>query len=187
MATKRPLNKCLDCNHTWYPKGRDLAVKCTVCKSVNVEYAESGGLLEKLVGWAIILFVVVLIFASGGKSPVQSTVNDGARTEQAVLPTKNGPETPPSLNGEVKPIEDATSSLNPEGRVGAFEAGSKKEPIVIPIQGGISQTQGNEDAGRIYSDEEITQMENARQYHGDDPIVRQRLGLPSRETGRLIP
>lgn len=38
----------------------------------------------------------------------------------------------------------------------------------------------------IFTDAEIDQMEEEKQYHGDDPIVRARLGLPSRETKRLI-
>lgn len=33
---------------------------------------------------------------------------------------------------------------------------------------------------KTYSDEEILEMENEKNYHGDDPIVRARLGLPPR-------
>lgn len=40
---------------------------------------------------------------------------------------------------------------------------------------------------RVYSDNEIAQMEEEKQYRGDDPIVRRRLGLPSRDTRKLIP
>jgi hypothetical protein len=39
---------------------------------------------------------------------------------------------------------------------------------------------------RIYTAAEIEKMEEARQYHGSDPVVRKRLGLPSKDTGRLI-
>ena len=45
----------------------------------------------------------------------------------------------------------------------------------------------NSDIEKTYSEQEISQMEIAKQYQGDDPIVRRRLQLPSRETGRMIP
>lgn len=38
---------------------------------------------------------------------------------------------------------------------------------------------------RIFSEEEIMQLEEAKQYHGDDPIIRARLGIPSRATGKI--
>lgn len=38
---------------------------------------------------------------------------------------------------------------------------------------------------KIYGLAEISEMEKSKQYSGDDPIVRARLGLPSRETGLL--
>jgi hypothetical protein len=55
----------------------------------------------------------------------------------------------------------------------APETPASAEPIVNPRD-------------RIYSDEEIRKMEDRAEYHGDDPIVRARLGLPSRETKRLL-
>ena len=41
-ATKRSLNKCVDCKYTWYPKGKDLSARCPECASVNVKYAGMG-------------------------------------------------------------------------------------------------------------------------------------------------
>jgi len=41
------------------------------------------------------------------------------------------------------------------------------------------------DDHRVFSDDEISQMEDEKQYHGTDPIVRARLGLPSRDTKRI--
>lgn len=38
---------------------------------------------------------------------------------------------------------------------------------------------------RIYTQDEIRKMEEASKYFGDDPIIRKRLGLPSRETGKI--
>ena len=39
---------------------------------------------------------------------------------------------------------------------------------------------------KIYTDSEITQLEDDNQYHGDDPLVRRRLRLPEKQTGKLI-
>ncbi len=38
---------------------------------------------------------------------------------------------------------------------------------------------------RIYTQDEIRKMEEASKYFGDDPIIRKRLGLPSRKTGKI--
>lgn len=35
---------------------------------------------------------------------------------------------------------------------------------------------------KIYSDEEISRMEDEKQYHGSDPLIRKRLGLPLRDS-----
>jgi len=35
-STKRPLNHCYSCGHTWYPKGRDVAFRCPRCRSAHV-------------------------------------------------------------------------------------------------------------------------------------------------------
>lgn len=35
-VAKRSLNKCKDCNDTWYPRGRELSNKCPNCGSSNV-------------------------------------------------------------------------------------------------------------------------------------------------------
>jgi Zn finger protein HypA/HybF involved in hydrogenase expression len=34
--TKRLLNICKNCNHTWYPRGHKISQKCPHCGSVDV-------------------------------------------------------------------------------------------------------------------------------------------------------
>ena len=36
VETERPLNYCLSCPNTWYPRGRDLSSCCPKCKSERV-------------------------------------------------------------------------------------------------------------------------------------------------------
>ncbi len=36
--TKRPLNRCWSCGHTWYPRGSDLSACCPRCKSNTTHY-----------------------------------------------------------------------------------------------------------------------------------------------------
>lgn len=37
--TKRPLNSCNACGHTWYPRGSNLSRRCPDCKSPDVGLA----------------------------------------------------------------------------------------------------------------------------------------------------
>src|SRR4051812_17258562 len=39
-GTLRPLNSCLSCNTSWYPRGKDISDQCPRCKSSRV-WAES--------------------------------------------------------------------------------------------------------------------------------------------------
>lgn len=42
MATKRSQNKCRTCKYTWYPKGKNLSLKCPGCGGSDVGYAGMG-------------------------------------------------------------------------------------------------------------------------------------------------
>ncbi|WP_157664373.1 hypothetical protein [Bordetella genomosp. 9] len=66
-------------------------------------------------------------------------------------------------------------------------AGVVVQPHITMSQVPPATSSSTGSAIRIYSAEEITAMEQAKGYQGNDSIVRRRLGLPSRETGQLIP
>jgi len=102
----------------------------------------------------------------------------------------------------ISPIEQATSGVTISPNEGAESGknkvfdrgengGNKTDSTWPPVSrrdtSPVSQTQVNSDIEKTYSEQEISQMEIAKQYQGDDPIVRRRLQLPSRETGRMIP
>lgn len=66
-----------------------------------------------------------------------------------------------------KPVTPALENTKPVQSVD--EATPKR--LSVPIES---------PAARTYSSEEISQMEDRVNYHGDDPVVRARLGLPPR-------
>lgn len=178
-ATKRSLNKCVDCKYTWYPKGKDLSARCPECGSVNVKYAGIGILGQLGMGAAII--VVLYIFSGNEKSPAQSTLDGNAAGEQ-LFPSGSATVDAPPVGG-VDPVNNLP--LNP-GQYGTPN-GSKKSLGALNVAPPVSQQKISNSVEKIYSEDEINEMEIAKQYQGDDPIVRRRLQLPSRETGKLIP
>lgn len=58
--TKRSQNKCEKCNYTWYPRGKNLSLKCPSCGSTEVGFAGTG------IGLVALIIVGVTIF--GGKT-----------------------------------------------------------------------------------------------------------------------
>lgn len=66
-ATKRPLNKCGSCGHTWYPKGRSLSVRCPECRSTDTKKAGAG------VGAVVLVLAALAIF--GGKKESHPTAD----------------------------------------------------------------------------------------------------------------
>ena len=66
-------------------------------------------------------------------------------------------------------------------------AGVVVQPAITMSQVPTAPSSSTSRTIRVYSLEEITSMEQAKGYQGSDLIMRRRLGLPSRETGQLIP
>lgn len=178
-ATKRSQNKCVDCKYTWYPKGKDLSARCPECASVNVTYAGMGLFGQLGVGAAIV--VGILIFSGKEKSPAQSTLDENLASEQ------------------LSPSDSTTPGISPGGGIESVHSFppstvhnvtpniSQKTSTASSVSSSGSSLQVSNDVEKTYSEDEISQMEIAKQYQGDDPIVRRRLQLPSRETGKLIP
>lgn len=59
--TKRPLNWCLSCFYTWYPRGHSFSATCPQCGSSRVWL---GGCLGALILLAIVLPIQLLIVAT---------------------------------------------------------------------------------------------------------------------------
>lgn len=181
-ATKRSLNKCVDCKYTWYPKGKDLSARCPECASVNVKYAGMG-LLGQL-GVGVVIVLGLFIFSGKDKSPIQSTTNDAIVGEHLSSSDETTSGVTISSNDEA---ESGKNQVFERVEYGATKPGSTLPPVNRRDTSPVSQTQVSGNIEKIYSEHEINQMEIAKQYQGDDPIVRRRLQLPSRENGRLIP
>ncbi|SIT45307.1 conserved hypothetical protein [Paraburkholderia ribeironis] len=139
-ATKRPLNKCGSCGHTWYPKGRSLSVRCPECRSTDTKKAGAG------VG-AVVLFLAALAVFGGKKEShptpdVQSTGASGAQVTQPVI-AASSPE--PTLNdanlsgtavsdaGEAKPTADST-----QARVSTLSDGLRADTTVASPEAAIA-------------------------------------------------
>lgn len=92
-ATKRPLNKCGSCGHTWYPKGRSLSVRCPECRSTDTKKAGAG------IGAVVVFLAMMAIF--GGKKeshPAADVQATGASEVQAVEPVTAASAPEPTLN-----------------------------------------------------------------------------------------
>lgn len=185
MATKRSQNKCRACKYTWYPKGKNLSLKCPGCGGTDVGYAGMG--LFGQLGLGALVIGGFMAF-SGGEKSVPSQNRDVKASSELATPTPSVPIGPtPShapLNREIQRAPDLT--LGPvEYRNPA--AGVVVQPSIMVSQVPAAAPASTGRAMRIYSSEEIAAMEQAKGYQGNDSIVRRRLGLPSRETGQLIP
>lgn len=62
MATKRPQNRCSQCGYTWYPRGKNISLRCPNCGHTGVKLVAGGAAsVGALVLWAAL--------SSGGKTP----------------------------------------------------------------------------------------------------------------------
>lgn len=60
--TKRPLNLC-ECGYTWYPRGKDLSLRCPRCGSEEVRFAEDLTPVEGSIHGGLVTFVIGIAVA----------------------------------------------------------------------------------------------------------------------------
>lgn len=127
MATKRPLNKCNNCNYTWYPRGRNLSRKCPRCHSRNVNYAPLLLGRSDVTVILIVLFIgFIILIARGRDSTIQSTERAPSTTrKQSPTPRKTRPA----------PVEKNTRV---QKSFASQEIPLEKKPISPPKQVGTS-------------------------------------------------
>lgn len=78
--TKRMQNKCKNCKYTWYPRGKDMSIKCPNCGSRNIGF--SGN-------WIFLIFVVFIgLIAIGTYKKETTTSLSNSITEKASIPTE---------------------------------------------------------------------------------------------------
>ena len=194
--TLRSQNKCKDCGYTWFPRGKNLSRVCPNCGGPNVAV---------VVNWTPILAVgaIGLYLVFGGKSG-----NSEAAKEPTVTPTQV--EVPAIDASGATSIQTATAETIPPVRLHednteaaprtrSLEKEAEAKDLVSAFAAPATSAAASQSSAplpsvaeeidpseRIYTDEEISVLEEQKQYHGNDPIVRARLGIPSRESRKLI-
>ena len=178
--TLRSQNKCADCGYTWYPRGKNLSSACPRCKSSKVGYAGPGLLA------CLAVLALFYVFGHNSSNPTPQSTAPVALVEEstAASPATSSAEAPVTAS-MAAPAPEPTPSP-PKGDAAAVKP--SPEPPVASLrtaESPVIEPPRQDEAKRVYTDEEIARMEDEKQYHGDDPIVRARLGLPSRETKML--
>ncbi|MBB3212088.1 putative nucleic acid-binding Zn-ribbon protein [Herbaspirillum sp. Sphag1AN] len=179
QKTLRTQNKCGECGYTWFPRGKDLSLVCPKCKSSKVGFVRSG-----VIGAAIIFGILFFVVAHNHSpnavadtaTPASIRAEEGSSHSDQI---EKQPQLSPS--SESTPVFSPPSSASsPSTEATARETQPEKMSESMSDRLQFPEM-------KIFSDQEISQMEDAKQYHGDDPIIRKRLGLPSRETRQLLP
>lgn len=108
--TKRPQNKCKSCGYTWYPKGKDISLKCPSCSSTNVSIVGTGSLVLGA------LVVGYMMFGGGTKPPPESLQNVGA-----IVTPAEPINSPVLVREEVLSLESAAPRVHTSSQVSASD------------------------------------------------------------------
>ena len=171
----REKNECGSCGYTWFPRGKNISSNCPKCKSEKVRSYGPG-----IISILVFLFIVFIVtrnppdFSKSSKDVQDQTISNVQSSEPI-----SHIDSEASLN---KPLITETPTITSNATINTM--------IVEPQSEKTSNADAEPpftDFEKIFSDEEIAQMEKSKQYHGDDLIIRRRLGLPSKETKKLIP
>lgn len=119
-GTQRPQNICGACQYTWYPRGKDLSLKCQRCGSSDVQIVpvKSSGLngcLVLLVAAAALIFVIVGIFSKKDEaSPAPKGAESNAMSESIQqIETPSLPQALPTAPSEEEGQREAGSIGRP--------------------------------------------------------------------------
>lgn len=133
MSTKRPQNNCRSCGYTWYPRGKDLAIRCPKCGGVRV--SKVSGFIYV----AIVLFLY-LISPSDKKSNVAYT-----DSVTPITPTE-------TLNSSMQPLSQSSAvsgdaekdRLDSESTKNAWSDASNVDDIewvkIVPVYVKVAKT-----------------------------------------------
>jgi predicted RNA-binding Zn-ribbon protein involved in translation (DUF1610 family) len=135
LVTKRPLNKCRSCGHTWYPKGRSVSIQCPRCHSSQTKRAGAG------IGGGIVILVLIALVGIGTRRGNPS--NGGVvRPEVASQPAETAATTPdgaePITAGGLPmrhqfALPAASEPLAPAVVTTTGQAHSGVEPEAVPV------------------------------------------------------
>lgn len=114
-TTKRIENKCMDCEYTWFPRGKDLSIKCPNCGNRNIGFSSIGrsGMgysIRRLLSKGLMIIGVVIIgfvaFAPRAEKEAPSTKSLVTETEPAASGTELPPSAAPRLMNSIVASEE---------------------------------------------------------------------------------
>lgn len=114
-TTKRIENKCMDCEYTWFPRGKDLSIKCPNCGNRNIGFSSIGrsGMgysMRRLLSKSLMIIGVVIIgfvaFGPRAEKEAPSTRSLTTETEPAARGTEPSPSATPRLKNPIVPNEE---------------------------------------------------------------------------------
>jgi predicted RNA-binding Zn-ribbon protein involved in translation (DUF1610 family) len=116
-TTKRIENKCMDCEYTWFPRGKDLSIKCPNCGNRNIGFSSLGrsGMgysMRRLLSKSLMILGVVVIgfvaFGPRAEKEAPSAKSLATETEPTASVTERPPPAAPRLKNFIVPNEEIT-------------------------------------------------------------------------------
>lgn len=151
-ATKRPLNKCGDCGHTWYPKGRSISLKCPACHGKNTKRAGIG------LGAAILIIAGLALFGGGKKDNSHEAAAPDVSPASAV--TESAPDISTAPNAQVLASEaaaavGASAAQLPTAAIATSQSvGQTSQPSLL-VQAAASEDASSDDTSESKDHSEI--------------------------------
>jgi hypothetical protein len=124
---RRPLNVCSSCGYTWYPRGKNLSLKCPNCGASTTQAGNSGcGSVLVALGILAVIPIMALI-CCGGLGALTSLIGEGKplASDPTAKPGKGEGNTPP-INSQL-PHDVENSALTSGESNGAASAGGELE------------------------------------------------------------
>lgn len=143
----------------------------------NAEDTSDLGLGLKLICASVLIFVIAF-----NARDILPRPHSGSKTEtsSSIKPTVVETHAP-----SVEPLSPATVTAAPKPSGQKQTSGADTSHPETASEEPRNKLIDVKD--KVFTDEEIDKLEEEKHYHGNDPIVRARLGLPSRTTKRIEP
>lgn len=124
-TTKRIENKCMDCEYTWFPRGKDLSIKCPNCGNRDIGFSSIGrsGMgysMRRLLSKSLMIIGVVIIgfvaFGPRAEKEAPSTKSLATKAEPAASFTETSP---PSAAPRSKNFIETNEEIAPPQAISA--------------------------------------------------------------------
>lgn len=86
-----------------------------------------------------------------------------------------------STSKDEAPSNQSSKNVQPTTETSKAEVNSSSDTKAAPQEHTDKASQQNMEAKKVYSEEEIQQLEKEKGYSGNDPVIRARLGLPPKD------